>query len=66
MDQRKASGIPPTRDRTKKGLEIEDDILRAQAEEAFDEGPNIREMDAGLFTAIRYMHTGTSENTQDD
>jgi hypothetical protein len=47
-------------------LEIEDDILRAQAEEAFDEGQNMREMDAGLSAAIRNMHTGTLEETQDD
>jgi hypothetical protein len=49
-----------------KGLEIENDILRAQAEEAFEEGYTVREMDDGLSTAIRYTRVGTSEENQDN
>lgn len=51
---------------TQKKLEIRDEILRAQAHEAYCDGQNIREMDAGLAEAIGAIQLGTSEETIDD
>jgi hypothetical protein len=48
------------------GFQIEDDILRLQAEEAYMDELSIREMDVGLTTATTHIHTGVSGETQDE
>jgi hypothetical protein len=49
-----------------KGFKIENDLLGAQAEEAYNADQNIREMDFGLATATTHIYKGDLEETQEE